>query len=115
MVLLQFSSKTREAQGKETLLCLFVDSNDGSFELFSKGSGNCSYQQAVSGLKIKLGKSKLLLVERIEDLEYSAYQLGCRKGTFPTKYLSMLLGTQFKSSCVWDPIEDRFKEISIPL
>ncbi|RVW52376.1 hypothetical protein CK203_072115 [Vitis vinifera] len=54
--------------------------------------------QAVSGLKIKLGKSKLLLVERIEDLEYSAYQLGCRKGTFPTKYLSMLLGTQFKSS-----------------
>ena len=41
--------------------------------------------------------------------------IGVRKGTFPTKYLSMLLGTQFKSSCVWDPIEDRFKEISIPL
>ena len=35
--------------------------------------------------------------------------LGCRIGKLPTSYLGLPLGALFKSSRVWDIVEERFK------
>ena len=47
--------------------------------------------KAISGLKINLDKSSILLVGDVENLEVLAAELECRIGTLPSTYLGLPL------------------------
>ena len=65
--------------------------------------------EALSGLKINLEKSSLLLVGRVDDVEGLAFELGCNIGSLPTEYLGLPLGAKHKEARVWDGVEERFR------
>ncbi|XP_035543680.1 DEAD-box ATP-dependent RNA helicase 17-like [Juglans regia] len=48
--------------------------------------------QAVSGLKVNLGQSELVLVGDVHNINYLVELLGCRVAYLPMKYLGLLLG-----------------------
>ena len=61
-------------------------------------------------MKINLGKSKLIPVGRVHDIEDLALELGCKVGGLPSCYLGLPLGAPFKSVAVWDGVEERFQK-----
>jgi hypothetical protein len=52
--------------------------------------------EVVSGLKINLAKSELVLVGNVYNLDGLAGILGCRVSSLPLKYLGLLLGASYK-------------------
>ena len=66
--------------------------------------------EAISGLKVNLDKSELILMGRVEKVDDLACELGCKVGTFPFTYLGMPLGASFNSMAAWDGIEERFRK-----
>ncbi|XP_058221611.1 uncharacterized protein LOC131331645 [Rhododendron vialii] len=66
--------------------------------------------EAVSGLKVNLGKSEMILVGAVADIGTLAQILGCRVTSFPTLYLGLPLGYLFKSTTVWDSVVERFQK-----
>ena len=48
--------------------------------------------EAVSGLKINLGKSELVPVGAVNNIDLFLVVLGCKQGSLPMKYLGLLLG-----------------------
>ena len=66
--------------------------------------------KAIFGLKVNRDKSEVILVGRIDSLENIVSMMGCRVGKLPTSYLGLPLGAPFKSSRVWDVVEERFKK-----
>ena len=64
--------------------------------------------KALSRLKANLGKSELILVGRVENVEELADEFGYKVGNLPSTYLGMPLGAPFKYVGVWDGIEERF-------
>ena len=67
--------------------------------------------EVISSLKVKKDKSEVVPVGRIESLEDVVSVTGCRIGKFPTSYLGLPLSAPFKSSRVWDVVEERFRKI----
>ena len=57
-----------------------------------------------TGLKINLGKSKLVPVVMVHNIELLLTVLGCKLGILPTKYLGLPLGAKFKDKTIWNPI-----------
>ncbi|RVW88888.1 putative ribonuclease H protein [Vitis vinifera] len=47
---------------------------------------------SASGLKINLGKSEIIPVGEMEDIEELAVEIGCRVGSLPSQYLGLPLG-----------------------
>ena len=43
--------------------------------------------EVISGLKINLDKSEILLVGRVDNVEELAFELGCKVGALPSYYL----------------------------
>ena len=66
--------------------------------------------EAISGLRIKLEKSELILVGRVENIDDLALDFGCRVGSLPSTYLGLPLGAPFKTVSVWDGVEERFRK-----
>ncbi|RVW95287.1 Transposon TX1 uncharacterized 149 kDa protein [Vitis vinifera] len=66
--------------------------------------------EAASGLRINLEKSELIPVGRVENMDDLAWEFGCKAGSLPSTYLGMPLGASFKSTSVWDGVEDRFRK-----
>ena len=64
--------------------------------------------EVVSGLRINLEKSELILVGRVENIEDFALDFGYRVGSLLSTYLGLPLGALFKSISVWDGVEERF-------
>jgi hypothetical protein len=60
--------------------------------------------EAVSGLRINLGKFELVPIGEVEDVESLAHILGCRIGSLPTTYLAMPLGASFKYISIWNGV-----------
>ena len=60
--------------------------------------------QATSGLKINLGKSKLIPVGTVPEVEELAAVLGCKVATLPISYLGLPLGASFKEKTIWHGI-----------
>lgn len=58
--------------------------------------------EVVSGLKINLTKSKLVLVGGLASI------LGCRD-SLPMRYLGLLLGALFKAKCILDGIIEKME------
>ena len=66
--------------------------------------------EACSGLKINLGKSELIPVGNVPNLEEFAKVLRCKVGAIPTTYLGLPLGAPYKFSKVWEGVEERFQK-----
>ena len=67
------------------------------------------YFEALSGLRIYLDKSAILLVGKVENLNQLASELGCRVGSLPSSYLGLPLGSKLNLSRVWEGIEEKFR------
>ena len=52
--------------------------------------------EAMSGLKINLGKSELVPMGAVHNIELLMAVLGCKQGSLPMKYLGLPLGAKFK-------------------
>ena len=58
--------------------------------------------EAASGLRINMGKSFIILVGRVENVENLAREVGCKVGVgnLPTTYLGLPLGANPKVESV---------------
>ena len=65
--------------------------------------------EEVSGLRINLGKSELVPVGGVPNLEVLVGLLGCGQSSLPLKYLGLPLGAKFKDLSVWNPILERIE------
>ena len=58
-------------------------------------------------LKTNLGKSELVPVRVVHNIEILLNVLGCMQGTLPMKYLGLPLGAKFKDKTIWNPILEK--------
>lgn len=65
--------------------------------------------EAMTGLKVNFGKSALIAVSDVPNIDMLAADLGCRVGSFPATYPGLPLGASFKRFDVWNPMVDRIK------
>ena len=63
--------------------------------------------EAVSGLKVNLGKSELVAVGAIPNMDLLMAILGCKQGFLPMKYLGLPLGAKFKDKSIWNQILEK--------
>jgi hypothetical protein len=63
--------------------------------------------EAVIGLRINLGKSELVSIGEVDDVESLAHILGCRIGSLLMTYLGMPLGASFKSLSIWNGVIEK--------
>ena len=61
------------------------------------------------GLSINLGKSELVLVGAVHNLEVLVGLLVCRQSSLPLKYLGLLLGAKFKDLSIWNLILEKME------
>ena len=66
--------------------------------------------KACSGLKINLEKIELIPIGEVPNLEELAKVLGCKVCSLPSTYLGLPLGAPYKSSRVWEGVEERFQK-----
>ena len=53
--------------------------------------------EAISGLKINLSTSDIILGDKVDNVELSATELGCGVGSFPTTYLGLPFGAPHRA------------------
>ena len=101
-------------EGKDLLHLLFVDD---TLIFCNVNSENLRYLswvflwfEVIFGLKVNRDKSKVIPVGSIESLKEGVSVMGCKVGKLPTSYLGLPLGASFKSSRVWDVVEERFRK-----
>ena len=61
-------------------------------------------------MKVNVGKSEIVLVGEVNNLDALANILQCRVGSLPMKYLWMPLGTSFKIASIWNPILEKMEK-----
>lgn len=71
----------------------------------------CIFIRFLCGLKqfqgLNLEKSKLISIGRVPIMKELMDILRCRIGSLPSKYLGLPLGVVFKSTTIWDLVEER--------
>ena len=109
-----FLERGRNGLGVEVSHLLFADDTlilcDASKEDLEYMSWIFTWFETISGLKINLEKSELILVEDVSNLEELVEILGCEVGSLPTTYLGLLLGAPHKSYRVWEGVEEHFQK-----
>ena len=65
--------------------------------------------EAMSSLKINLGKSELVHVGMVHNIDLLLIVLGCKQGTLPMKYLDLPSGAKFKDKTIWNPILEKME------
>ena len=63
----------------------------------------------MSSLKINLGKSKIVVVGAVHNIELLVAVLGYKQGSLTVKYLGLLLGEKFKDVTIWNPILEKME------
>ena len=61
------------------------------------------------GLKINLGKSELVPVGVVNNIDLFLVVLGCKQDSLPMKYLGLPLGAKFKEKTIWNPILEKME------
>ena len=85
-----------------------ANEDDGSLWIVEKSLVlYAEFLETLSGLRINLEKSVILLVGRVEHAESFAMELECKIGTVPSSYLG-LSGAVHKSTTAWDKVEEMF-------
>ena len=57
-----------------------------------------------------MGKSEIVPVGEVVNIDALANILYCRVGNLPMKYLGMPLGTPFKTASIWNPILEKMEK-----
>ena len=65
--------------------------------------------EAVSGLKINLGKSELVPLGGVQNIKLLLNVLGCKQGTLPMKHLGLSLAAKFKDKTIWNLILEKME------
>jgi len=65
--------------------------------------------EAASGLRINLGKSGIVPIGEVEDVEGLANLLGCRVASLPMTYLGLPLGASYKSTSLWNGVIEKLE------
>lgn len=65
--------------------------------------------EAVSSLRMNLGKSMLVGVGEVPDIDSLAANLGCKVESLPLSYLGLSLGASFKRNEAWGLVVDRVR------
>jgi len=65
--------------------------------------------EAASGLRINLGKSEIVPIGAVEDVEGLAHLLGCRVASLPMTYLGLPLGASYKSVSIWNGVIEKIE------
>ena len=65
--------------------------------------------EAVSGLKINLGKFELVPVGVVHNIDLLLNVLSCKQSSLPMKYLGLSLGANFKDKTIWNPILEKME------
>lgn len=65
--------------------------------------------EAVSGLKVNMGKSELVPVETVHHLEELADIMGLEVSYLPMKYLGLPLGAKFKAKIIRNTILEKME------
>ena len=60
--------------------------------------------EAITGLKVNVGKSEIVPVGEVGNLDAWARILCCKVGCLPMSYLGMPLGAHYKDSSIWNPL-----------
>jgi hypothetical protein len=63
--------------------------------------------ELVSGLKVNLVKSVVVLVGVVDNVGALAEVLGCGIGSLPLPYLGLLLGSRFKDEASWNGVVEK--------
>ena len=66
--------------------------------------------EAITSLKVNVGKSEIVPVGDVGDLNGLACILCCKVGTLPMRYLGMPLGAHYKDSSIWNPIIEKMEK-----
>ena len=66
--------------------------------------------EAISGLKVNLGKSKLVPVGDVPFIEDLAGMLGCTTSCLPMTYLGLPLGAKFKAQSIWNGVLEKMEK-----
>ena len=61
-------------------------------------------------MKFNVGKSEIVPVGEVNNLDALANILHCRVGSLPMKYLGMPLGSSFKTASIWNPILEKMEK-----
>ena len=65
--------------------------------------------EVVYRLKINMGKSELVLVGVVPNIADMVDVLECKQGSFPMKYLGLLLGANVRDSSIRNPIIEKME------
>ena len=75
-----------------------------------RGIGGGWWRVSVQNVvKINLGKSELVPVGMVHNLDLLLNVLGCKQGTLPMKYLSLPLGVKCKDKTIWNQILEKIE------
>lgn len=66
--------------------------------------------EVVSGLKINLKKSKILVVDCVPELANYTRILSYEVESFPSMYLCLPLGASYRSKLIWNPEIERIEQ-----
>ena len=66
--------------------------------------------QAFTGLKVNAGKSEIVPIGEVCNIQHLANILQCKVGSLPMIYLGMPLGTSYKTASIWNPILERMEK-----
>lgn len=58
---------------------------------------------------MNFGKSTLIPIGDVPNIDMLVVDLGCKVGSLPVTYLSLLVGASFKRANVWKPVVDKIK------
>jgi hypothetical protein len=65
--------------------------------------------EAVSGLRVNLGKSKLVAIGEVDNIRELANILGCNVTALPMKYLGLPLGAAYKATSMWNGVVEQME------
>ena len=66
--------------------------------------------QSFTGLKVNVGKSEIVLIGKVSNIQSLASILQCRVVSLPMTYLGMPLGTSYKTASIWNLILERMEK-----
>jgi hypothetical protein len=67
------------------------------------------YFEAAFGLRINLGKSKIIPIGVVEDVKGLANLLGCRVTSLPMTYFDLPLRASYKSTSIWNSVIEKME------
>ena len=66
--------------------------------------------QAFTSLKVNMGKSEIVPIREVRNIQSLANILQCKVGSLPMIYLGIPLGSLHKTASIWNPILEKMEK-----